>query len=129
MATGIQKDLEKQYVIQVRCMWIWLRVTGNVENLQSFKNHAENYIDKIKYCEYQFELKAKELFMLGILHWKNRTTPNSTDKFFSQLHLPMGKLIKIRGCTGHEKILLHRKKMFYPRRKGSNWKGYWQSTL
>ena len=93
MATGTQEDLEKQYMTRVRCMWIWFQVTGDLEDLKSFKNHAENYIDKIKYCEYQFQGNAKELCIFGILHWKNRTTPNNTDKLFFNYSYQWGSLL------------------------------------
>ncbi len=93
MVTRIQEDLEKQNMTQVCCMLIWFRVTGDLEDLQSFKNHAENFIDKIKYCEYQFQGNAKELCILGILYWKNRTTPNKTDKLFFNYSYQWGSLL------------------------------------
>ncbi len=82
METEVYENLEEQYPDKSRGRWIWFKIAGILEKLQSFKVHTESNTSMIAYCEYQFEKKnSNDLYFLGVLNWKDRTTPSNTDNF------------------------------------------------
>lgn len=121
MAAAIPGNIEEKYNSQSRCTWIWFRVTEVLEKLECFKIYAENNIDKISYCEYQFEITLNtEVSVLGIIKWKKRTSPRDIQNFFINYNHKWGslvtaediKIMKVRCCEkdyqfdGSERVII-----------------------